>query len=54
MFKSIMDKVYMQDLESGLHLMIRSDISHSGLISGPKMAALKEWIRILAKVRNSF
>ena len=40
----------MQDLESGLNLMLRSDISHSKMISGEKFDALKEWIRILAKV----
>jgi hypothetical protein len=41
----------MPDLESGLHLMLRSDISHTRMISGRKMEALKEWIRILAKVK---
>lgn len=40
----------MQDLESGLHMMLRSDISHAKLISGKKLEALREWINILAKV----
>lgn len=40
----------MQDLESGLHLIIRSDISHSRIITGHKFDALKEWLRILVKV----
>lgn len=49
-FLSIEDKVYMQDLESGLTMMIRSDIAHSKLISGKKLAALRDWISILVKV----
>lgn len=40
----------MQDLESGLHLMLRSDIAHSKLISGKKLTALRVWINILASV----
>lgn len=52
--KSILDKVYMQDLESGLHLIIRSDISHSRIITGHKFDALKEWLRILVKVRYHY
>lgn len=44
----------MQDLESGLSLMLRSDISHYKIISGEKFIALKEWIRILAKVGRFF
>lgn len=50
--KSILDKVYMHDLESGLHLMLRSDISHSRTIGGHKLQALKEWMRVLAKVMS--
>ena len=44
----------MQDLESGLHLIIRSDISHSRIITGHKFDALKEWLRILVKVRYQY
>jgi hypothetical protein len=44
------DKVSMQDLESCLNVMIRSEIPHMRLISDEKLTALKEWMRILAKV----
>ena len=47
---SIDDRVHMQDLESGLHLMLRSDIAHYKSISGVKLDALKEWLRVLTKV----
>jgi hypothetical protein len=40
----------MQDLESSLNVMIRSEIPHSKLINGEKLDALKEWMRILANV----
>jgi thiol oxidase len=39
----------MQDLESALHLLIRSDITHTKLISDKKLKALKDWISVLAK-----
>jgi hypothetical protein len=44
------DRVFMQDLESGLHLMLRSDVARSKLITGEKMKALKDWLYVLAKV----
>lgn len=47
---SIDDRVHMQDLESGLHLMLRSDIAHFKSITGVKLDALKEWLRVLTKV----
>lgn len=42
--------VYMQDLESGLHYMLRSEITRLTPISGEKLTVLKEWLRILVKV----
>ena len=53
-YYSIKDKVYMQDLEAGLNLLIRSDIAHSKLISGKKLAALREWINLLANVNYRY
>ena len=44
------DQISMQDLESSLNVMIRSEIPHMKLISDEKLSALKEWTRILAKV----
>jgi hypothetical protein len=32
--------------------MLRNDISRLKLITGDKMKALKEWLRILVKVSN--
>lgn len=46
------NKLHMQDLESGLNQMLRSEISHSKLIGGAKLKALKEWMRVLSKVIN--
>ncbi len=40
----------MQDLESGLSLMLRSDIATQKFISGEKMEALKEILRVLVEV----
>ena len=40
----------MQDLESSLNVMIRSEIPRSKLINGEKLDALKEWIRVLSAV----
>ena len=45
------DQITMQDLESSLNVMIRSEIPHAKLISGDKLVALREWMRILAKVK---
>ena len=42
-------KIYMQDLESGLTIMLRSDIGNFKSITGEKLNALKEWLRILNK-----
>ena len=43
--------VYMQDLESGLHYMLRSEVSRLTPISGENLNILNEWLRILVKVR---
>lgn len=40
----------MQDLESNLNVMLRSEITHVKLISGEKFKTLKEWLRVLSKV----
>ena len=40
----------MQDLESGLSYMLRSEVSLIKFISGEKLLALKEFLRILVKV----
>ena len=40
----------MKDLESGLNIMLRSDIGNFKSISGEKLDALKEWLRILKNV----
>lgn len=47
---SMDNRVFMHDLESGLNLMLRNDISRSKLITGEKLKALKEWLRVLVKV----
>ncbi len=47
---SMDNRIFMQDLESGLHLMFRNDIARFKLITGEKMKVLKEWLRILVKV----
>ena len=44
------NRVFMHDLESGLTLMFRNDISRCKLITGEKLKALKEWLRVLVKV----
>ena len=44
------ERVYLQDLETALHLILRSDIAKVSLITGSKMIALKEWMRVLLKV----
>ena len=43
------NRIFMQDLESGLHLMLRNDIARLKLITGEKLKALKEWLRVLVK-----
>ncbi|RMZ97550.1 sulfhydryl oxidase 1-like [Brachionus plicatilis] len=43
-------KMSMQDLETGLHLMIRNEIPHSSIILGEELYALRRWIRTLALV----
>ena len=40
----------MRDLESGLHIILRSDIGNFKSINGEKLSALKEWLRVLDKV----
>jgi len=40
----------MVDLESGLNIMLRSDIGNFKSINGEKLTALKEWLRILKTV----
>ena len=40
----------MKDLESGLNVMLRSDIGNFKAINGEKLNALKEWLRVLNKV----
>ena len=42
----------MNDLESGLNIMLRSDIGNFKSISGDKLEALKEWLRILKNVNK--
>jgi hypothetical protein len=42
--------VYMQDLESGLSYMLRSEVSRLTPISGENLNILNEWLRILVKV----
>lgn len=44
------NRVFLQDLETALHLMLRSDIAKKSFINGTELAALKDWIRILTKV----
>ncbi len=39
----------MQDLESGLSLMLRSDVAANKFITGEKLSALKEVVRVLVK-----
>ena len=48
------ERVYLQDLETALHLILRSDIAKVSLITGSKMIALKEWMRVLLKVEIIF
>jgi hypothetical protein len=38
----------MQDLESSLSVMLRSEIAHMKTIQGEALGALKKWIRLLA------
>ena len=45
------DGVHMQDLESALHYTFRMEIPRMTSIQGPALQALKDLIRILAKVR---
>ena len=42
--------IAMEDLESALNMMIRTDMSSSKQLRGPKLAALKDWLRVLSKV----
>lgn len=44
------NKVYMQDLESSLNMIIRNEIPRTKLITGDKIDALKRWIDTLVKV----
>lgn len=46
---SPLNRVFMQDLESGLSYMLRSEVSLIKFISGEKLLALKEFLRILVK-----
>lgn len=48
------NRVYMQDLESSLNVMLRSEIGHHKAIDGEALVALKEWLRILNKVCSAF
>ncbi|CAF0737484.1 unnamed protein product [Brachionus calyciflorus] len=43
------NKISMLDLEASLNVMLRSEISHSNLLNGEKLASLKIWIKTLAK-----
>lgn len=47
---SMDNQVFMQDLESGLHLMLRGDVARSKLLKGEKLNALKDWLHVLTKV----
>jgi thiol oxidase len=44
------ERVYLEDLETALHFMLRSDVAKVSLITGSKMISLKEWIKVLLKV----
>lgn len=39
----------MQDLESSLNVLLRSDIARLNVINGDKLEALKAWLRVLVK-----
>lgn len=43
------NRVFMGDLETGLSMMLRSDIGSNKFITGDKMLALKEILRVLVK-----
>lgn len=47
---SMDNRVYMQDLESSLNVMLRSEIGHHKAIDGEALVALREWMRVLNKV----
>jgi hypothetical protein len=53
-FLSVKAKLHMVDLESGLNIMLRSDIGNFKSINGAKLAALKEWLRILKTVNTNY
>jgi thiol-disulfide isomerase/thioredoxin len=43
------DSLHMDDLESGLNFMIRSDMSNFKSLEGDQLEALKQWLRVLVK-----
>jgi thiol-disulfide isomerase/thioredoxin len=52
--KSHKHRIYLEDLETGLNIMLRSDIAKKQFINGSEMIALKNWIRVLTKVLKLF
>lgn len=45
------NKVFMQDLESSLNMILRYEVPRTKLITGDRIDALKKWLKTLVKVR---
>jgi thiol-disulfide isomerase/thioredoxin len=48
--KSYKQRVFIEDLETALHLMLRSEIAKKSFINESEIIDLKKWIRLLTKV----
>lgn len=44
--------LYLQDIESGLNYMLRREIARLPIIKNETMVALKNWLYVLAKVKD--
>ncbi|XP_069741471.1 sulfhydryl oxidase 2 isoform X2 [Narcine bancroftii] len=47
-------KVYLADLESALHYLLRVELASHKILEGPKLTALKDLIIVLAKISGMF